>query len=251
MLAYPKLEFIVEETTYSQPSSDQPGRWLIWWEDLHPATRYSVAILAFQAGMWLIMNLLTYAAPRFLSYKQVFNFAILERLGTIISLILIAIVIYNSARVVQRYWEKVANLTSVILSLVAGVGLIIVALNMPSFLKGTIGHNMGASYPSVFSDFRGYCDEWQETYGQQATVAIRPDDLDLGIFNDETRVDVYRIGSGETATVIFQMGDEEQRFGLACVLGTGESPYNLGRASDFDYVHWGKNYYGFVENKDQ
>lgn len=240
----------MEETTHSNLPTNQPSRWLIWWEDLHPASRYSMAILGFQVGMWLLMNLLTYAAPRFLTYQQVFNFAILERLGTIISLILVAIVIYNSARVVQRYFQKFANSMSVILSLVAGVGLVVVALNMPAFLKGVIGHNMGASFPSVFGEFRDYCDEWQDTYGQQATIAIRPDDLDLGIFNDETRVDVYRVGSGETATVIFQMGEEEQRFGMACVLGSGESPYNLGRTSDFDYVHWGQNYYGFVENKD-
>lgn len=240
-----------ESISYTSSSPNPPGRWLAWWEDQHPAMRYSIGILGFQVGMWLIMNLFTYLAPRFFTYKQVFDFSIIERLGTIVSLILIAIVAFNLLRVSVRYWQKSASLSSVLFSLMAGVGLVIVALNMPSFLKGAIGHNMGASYPTVFAEFRDLCDEWQETYGQQATIAIRPNELDIGRFNEEERVSVYRVDSGETATIIFQMGEEEQLFGLACVLGSGESPYNVGRTSDFDYIHLGQNYYGFVENKDQ
>ena len=240
-----------ENLNYTPASANQPSRWLAWWEDQHPAMRYSVGILGFQVGMWLIMNLFTYLAPRFFAYKQVFSFVILERLGTIVSLILVAIVLFNIFRVLMRYFQKVAGLASVLFSIIAGIGLIIVALNMPSFLKGAIGYNMGASYPTVFGEFQDLCDEWQATYGQQSTIAIQPDELEIGRFNDEELVSVYRVGSGETATVIFQMGDEEQLFGLACVLGTGENPYNLGRTSDFDYVHLGKNYYGFVENKDR
>lgn len=229
----------------------QPGRWLAWWEDQHPLMRYSVGLLIFQIGMWLILNAATYLAPRFFSYAKIFDFIIVERLGTIISLILVAIVLFNTFRIFMRYLNKAVSMTSVGLTILTGLLLVGFAMNMPSFLKGTIGHQMGARFPRVFGDFRELCDEWEETYGQQATIAIRPAELDTGIFNDTEKVELYRLGSGDSATVIFQMGDEEQIFGLACVLGSGETPYNSGRTSDFDYVHWGNNYYGFVENKDE
>lgn len=223
-------------------TSDQSRKPIIIWEDLHPHTRNNIAVLIVAAGVWVILYGLTFLAPRIMNLHRVFQFALIERLWVITSIVLIAVMVFNAVRVAMRYRERLISLTSVVLAVIVIAPVIFFTLYLPSFFNAASSYALGEPYGKIFNQFSNYCDEWEASYGQQANIAIRPQDLDLGLF-DKHDVEVYR----ERKVVFFNFGDEGQVFGLACVLGGGV-PHTDGKASDFQYQHIENNYYQFVEH---
>jgi hypothetical protein len=221
-------------------------QWSYFWEDQHPLARSNVAMLALSLAIWIILVIATYIAPRILTFKQVFQVALVEQLWSITSLVLVAIMIFNAIRTLDRWRKKQVAPSSVVLAVIAVACVLVITLNLPSFVEGTVSYVMGEPYGKVFDNFQSLCDNWENTYGQEATIAVNPSTEDLGMFEDVKKVRVTR----DRHVVFFDFGDQIQRFGLACALG-GTEPHTDGMADDFHYHRIRKYYYEFVERKNE
>ena len=224
----------------------KPHHWWLFWEDQHPLARNNVAVLGLMLAVWLILLVITYIAPRVLSVVDVFRLAAIERIWSITSFILIFILLFNCFRILIRWTKNQVPFTSVALAVLVLPVVAALTLYIPSFLHATVSYKMGDSFGTVFDEYQKLCDDWEATYGQQPTIALRPSEVDLGYFANRQEVEVWR----DRSVILFDFGDEEQRYGLACVLGGGV-PHTDGRTDDFTFRHIDKNYYEFVEHKDR
>ncbi len=219
---------------------------LLFWEDQHPLARNNVLILAISIVIWFFLLILTYVAPRNFTIEQVFEIAVTQRIWEITSLVLIALLVYNALRLTYRYTTKLASFSSLAMAWAVIVLMLFIAANSPSFHHSTISYLTGDSYGTVLTEFKEICDEWEATYGQQSAIALNPDNVDLGYFQDRDEVDIKRI----QRAMFFDFGTEQQQFGLVCVLGGGSYP-DSGRAENFEYDKIEKNYYEFVERDER
>jgi hypothetical protein len=219
---------------------------LLFWEDQHPLARNNILILVVSIVIWISLLVLTYFVPRNFAIEQVFEIAVTQRIWEITILVLMALMAYNAVRLTYRYATKLASFASVAMAWTSIAIMLLIAANSPSFHHSTISYLTGDSYGTVLTEFKDLCDGWEATYGQQSTVALNPDDLDLGYFQNREEVDVMRI----QRAVFFNFGTNQQRFGLACVLGGGSYP-DSGRAENFKYDKIEKNYYEFIERDDR
>lgn len=207
--------------------------WLIW-EDLHPLARGAVLIvlsmLGFTVGLWL----LAWLGPRMMSLDTFFKLRILENIWSLANLVLGFIMVYTLLRLSWLVFRKQAILLNVVV--VCG-GLVVVGLWLifrPSMFEGAVRHQTGYPYNTVFDAFANMCDDW----AAEETININLDETELGVLSKFTP---WR----ESNTVFFDFGDEEQSFGLACVLNEN-TPYKTGRLSrNFEYEHIRSRYYTF------
>lgn len=222
----------------------RPRHWIDLWEDQHPLARSNILLLSLlltsSLALWLMMLL----TPRFLDLRTVFQLAVIERLWFLGNIVLLAIFVYSIIRMSWMAFRKDISHISLVMVWITPVFLMIPLLLMPTFFRAMASYQLERSYGEISDEFSALCDEWEATYGQQASIAISVDEVDLGMFQDNGRVNVWR----ESNTVFFDFGDETQSFGLACALG-GREPFDSGRRSrNFDYQHIRKNYYEFYDN---
>jgi hypothetical protein len=118
---------------------------------------------------------------------------------------------------------------------------------------------MGRPYGEVFDAFSEFCDDWTETYQADNLAPINVDeseDIQNSIFADADKAQIWGYPTDRRpATVFFDYGDEEQPFGLACVLREDTPPHRGnargtgGSFEDYNYEHIQQNYYRFIERK--
>lgn len=225
----------------------RPRYWINLWEDQHPLARSNVLLVALlllsSFLLWVIMRF----APRLLDIQTVFQVAVIERLWFLGNVVLLAIFVYSIIRLMWMAFRKDISYLSLLMVWITPFILMIPLLVMPTFFQEAASYQIGQPYSEIMGEFTALCDEWEATYGQQASSALRVQDVDLGLFQDNERVEVWR----ESNTIFFDFGDDTQSFGLACVLG-GKEPYDSGRRSrDFDYRRVQKNYYEFYDEVTQ
>jgi hypothetical protein len=222
----------------------RPRYWIDLWEDQHPLARSNFLLLGLLVASSLVLWLLMIFTPRFLDLHTVFQLAVIERLWFLGNVVLLAIFVYSIIRLTWMAFRKDISSISLLMVWVTPFILMLPLLVLPTFFRATASYQLGYSYTDISAEFSALCDDWQATYGQQASIALRVDDVDLGLFQDNDHVTVWR----ESNTVFFDFGDETQSFGLACALG-GREPYDSGRRSrNFDYHHIQQNYYEFYDD---
>ncbi len=225
----------------------RPRYWINLWEDQHPLARSNVLLVAllllFSFLLWVIM----YLSPRLLDIQTVFRVAVIERLWFLGNVVLLAIFVYSIIRLMWMAFRKDISYLSLLMVWITPFVLMVPLIIMPTFFQEAASYQLGQPYSEIMGEFTALCDEWEATYGQQASIALRVQEVDLGLFQDNERAKVWR----ESNTIFFDFGDDTQSFGLACALG-GKEPYDSGRRSrDFDYRRVQKNYYEFYDEVTQ
>ncbi len=215
-------------------------RWLMLWEDQHPLARNSVLLMLLMLGFSLLFRLGTLLGPHYLSFSTLFEFAIVEDVWFVAHILVLAMFAYGAIRLVGLAVQgRVANL-GVVMMVVSIVILLAPFLTMPSLFESAVAYQMNQPYDDVLEEVQALCAGWLDEFG---TRTFDPDDYDLGSL--QGRVEVWR----ESVTVFFNFGDEEQTFGLACVLN-GEDPPDSGyRTKNYVYDHISEDYYEFYEKK--
>jgi hypothetical protein len=222
----------------------RPRYWINLWEDQHPLARSNFLLLGLLLLSSIVLWLMLMVAPRMFDLHIVFQLAVIERLWFLANVVLLAIFVYSIIRLMWMATHKDISYVSLLMVWITPFVLMIPLILMPTFFQAMSSYQMGRSYREISQQFSALCDDWQASYGQQASIALRVDDVDLGLFQDNDRVNVWR----ESNTIFFDFGDETQSFGLACALG-GREPYDSGqRSRSFYYRHIQKHYYEFYED---
>lgn len=209
--------------------------WWSAWEDLHPLARGAVlivvAMLVFSTALWGLALM----GPRMLSLQAYFNLRLVEQIWALANVVLAVMMAYTLLRLTWMAIRKKAAILNVV---VVCVGIAVASLWVtfkPTLFAGAVQHQTGHPYNEVLDTFTDLCDEWSTA----GSLGIDLEAADLGTLSEYSP---WR----ESTTVFFDFGDQEQAFGLACVV-SGEEPTKTGRRSrDFEYHHIRDRYYEFT-----
>ncbi|MCB9435709.1 MAG: hypothetical protein H6673_01785 [Anaerolineales bacterium] len=209
--------------------------WWSAWEDLHPLARGAVLIVAmmivFSTALWGMALF----GPRMMSLSAYFKLRPVEQIWALANVVLAIMMAYTLLRLTwMAVRKKAAVLNVVVVCAAIAMASLWVTLKPPLF-AGAVQHETSHSYGEVLDTFTTLCDEWSTA----GSLGIDLEAADLGVLSDYSP---WR----ESTTVFFDFGDENQAFGLACVV-TGDEPFKTGRRSrDFEYHHIRDRYYEFI-----
>lgn len=209
--------------------------WWSAWEDLHPLARGAVlivaAMLVFSSALWGLALI----GPRTMSLRAYFNLQPVEQIWALANVVLAVMMAYTLLRLT---WMAVRKKAAILNVVVVCVGIVVASLWVtfkPTLFAGAVQHQTGHSYREVLDTFIDLCDEW----AAEGSLSIDLVAADLGILDES-------VPWRESTTIFFDFGNQEQAFGLACVL-SGEEPTKTGRRSrDFEYHHIRDRYYEFT-----
>jgi len=214
----------------------------LFWEDQHPLTRsnLSLGICTLAAGIALhgVIRLIL----RGLGTEMIYSLSLALRMLHTVLLLLMLILIYNALRLLWQFLQGKGIVGSYGV-LLAFLGIIILGgaiTVLPNVISAAIAATAGRSYGSVYHDFEEVCDRWVVVWKDAENITLDVSQEDLGRLGQEA--EVFRLRN----TVIFNFSDQQQDFGLACVLDQTQ-PADSGRAQPYEFFHLGRSRYQFAE----
>lgn len=214
-------------------------RWLMIWEDQHPLARNTVLMMLLMLGLSIMLRIGIFLGPHYLNLTTLFRLTIIEDVWFVAHVLVLIMFIYSIARLLGLAIKRRASYLGVILTMLSMLILLIPFFTMPSIFEAATAHQLDHPYDQVLSQVKTLCQGWMEEHG---TRSFDPDNYDLGLL--EGRANVRR----ESSTVFFDFGDEDQVFGLACVLNGEEPPDGGYRTKNYVYNHINGDYYEYYDD---
>lgn len=217
-----------------------------FWDNQTPLVRSNVSMGLGFALFTIILHIVAYLTPRLFGHVFIVRGVTLSRLLSTLAVLLFLIAIYNVVRLIWQLGRGQGVITGrgLAVATLACFLLIFTAINLPNVITYAVSYTAGRSFGSIQDDVNQLCDGWLDRFGESDTIVLNVSEENLGPIGEEA--DVYRVQN----TIIFDYGDVDGRFGLACALGTGE-PADSGRANDFTFYREDGSIYLFVEETEE
>lgn len=216
-----------------------------FWEDRHPVVRNVMTLTALTLLVVAILSTLMLAGPALWSIDTTLALATMDTNWVWGQVIVVGLLFVSFLRACVLVWQQRIGVVGFGLVCVGPLVVMGAFSAMPTFFAAAVGHQMRTPFTTVYQEFRALCDEWDMRYGEVEVISFRPEEVPLGIFERDD-VDIWR----ERYTVFVDFSDDNQRFGLACVVGGAEAPFAEGRYSRyFEYRHLQGKYYEFYRER--
>lgn len=222
-------------------NSNRVFLFLNFWEDRHPIVRNTIKLTTMVIVLAVVLSASMLLSPYVLKFEMILRFSQIEAFVPWAQIVVVALLFYSFLRSILLVRRKRIGFVGFGIVCIAPVGILAVFSTMPTFFSAVVGYQVGASGRATYSEFRELCDRWDERYGQVEIISFRPQELPLGLFEQDD-IEVWR----ERDTVFIDVGGEDYSYGLACVVGGAEEPFARGAKSRyFEYRHLYDKYYEF------